>query len=155
MEAENFVRTNVQRIKEQLQLAAYAGNKAFPVRLDEAWERGGTERMFFDHPTSKRVMGTVEIDTGADVEQVRLELLVPPALAEKVIALVQGYVVEDEKEKESEASLPEEDTTLLVPAIPPTRDPGPDDLAEIVAEEQEGPGLPAEVLEHPELLGEL
>lgn len=125
----------VHEAKERL-LEATVG-----ARLDEAWARGGMERLYFDHPTSRRVAGSIELDTTVEkVNQVRIELLVPPDLAGRVIEFVQTSKVDDVP-----VELPVETKADELP-IPPTRDPGPDDMAEMVAEEQEGDGLPAEVV---------
>jgi hypothetical protein len=108
------------------------------------WESGGTERLTFEHPNHRRILGTVEIDTTTDLQQVRLELVVPPELAEKVIRMCLAEPAEIYEPKP--AHVAEE---ITVPFVPPTKDPTPDDLADMAAEEAESDlPLPVDTVIH-------
>ena len=132
--------TKIQTQKNELLAAAFCTVEG-TGQIDDAWVKGGTERLSFEHPEHRLILGTVEIDsTVEDLKQVRLELVVPPELAVKVIQTLLSEPAEVRPER----------VLALVEApavveIPPTREPNADDLAEMAAEEAEV-SLPPEVV---------
>jgi hypothetical protein len=127
----------VEAVKSSLYLAATGAESP---HQEDAWEKGGTERMEFEHPRHRFILGSVELDTTiSDPQQVRLELVIPPDVAGKVIQMLMA--------EPDELRIPVSVTPVAaveVVEIPPTRDPSEDDLAEMAAEEAEV-GLPPEV----------
>jgi hypothetical protein len=121
--------SNVGQCKRLLQEAGDASG-------NPAWESGGMERMYFEHPTSKTLLGSVEIDTtGTELSDARLELFAPPAVIAEVVRFVRSLpIVEKVPTKSEEVTVP-----LRAP-LPPTREPTPEDL------QDEPDGLPPEVL---------
>ena len=99
---------------------------------DLRWEKGGTERFAFEHPEHRRVLGLIEIDSSVEeINQVRMELVVPPYVAENVIMMLMAVAAEEIEEYKTAAPVAE------VITIPPTRDPTAADLEEMEEEERE------------------
>jgi len=127
-------------IKTSLSLAAAIGDTgssltALVPEADSGWAKGGLEHLYFDHPTSKNALGTVEIDTSAPVHQVRVELFVPPALAVEVIKMVMSAEIPEDVRVEETPAEP-----VAIERLFPTKDPTSEE------EEDEDDGLPPEVL---------
>jgi hypothetical protein len=57
--------------------------------VDSGWEKGGLERLYFAHDVDPDISGLVEIDTTDErCESARMELLVPPTVADLIIRFV-------------------------------------------------------------------
>jgi hypothetical protein len=128
---------------KQQKEALYAATCPDTVNPDVPWEQGGMERMSFEHPEHRRILGTVEIDSSeVELKDVRLELVVPPEVAVKVIALLMAEPAETIEAVPSENHTAE----VTMPFLPPTKDPTADDLEEMAAEEsEEAAALPVPV----------
>jgi hypothetical protein len=149
--------TKIEEQKQALVAATEYINKGegaagiLTAALSSAWDKGGTERLIFEHPGHRRILGSIEIDSTVEkLEQVRLELVIPPDIAAGIIAALMA-TPDEVIDVTSVPSVIEEAPTV---SYPPTRDPSAADLEEMAAEENEVDlPPPVDTIIHLEALG--